>query len=252
MSDLVLGIDVGGSGIKGALVDLEKGAFASERIKILTPAGFPLAGVVETMATLVRQFDYSGPVGVGFPAAVADGVVLTPPTALNAPGWMGKSVETAVAEATGCRVTVINDADAAGVAEMAFGAGKGQNGTVMTFTLGTGVGCGMFMDGKLVPNFELGKLYLQGQKEAAELFMAGRIRKDLGLPWAEYGARLNEYFQHIEFLFSPQLMILGGGISKKADKYIHYVELSRSRLVTATLRNQAGIVGAAVAAVQNG
>lgn len=204
--------------------------------------------VTETIAEIVKEFDYKGPIGAGFPAAVADGIILTPPTAHHVPDWEGKSIEKRLEKLTGCDFTVVNDADAAGLAEMRYGAGKGKKGSVMTFTLGTGVGCGMFINGTLVPNYELGKMYLQGQDEVAEQYMASRIREEEDLSYEEYGKRLNEYFQHIEHLFSPQLIIIGGGISKKHAKFLHYVELSRSRIVPAQLRNQAGIVGAAVAA----
>lgn len=244
----VLGIDVGGSGIKGALVDLEQGELATKRIRIDTPADFGMNGVVGTIATLIKEFDYSGPVGVGFPAAVASGIILTPPTAHEVPGWLGNSVEDAIEQASGCQATVINDADAAGMAEAHFGAGKGVKGVVMTFTLGTGVGCGMFLNGKLVPNLEMGKVYLEGHKEVAELYMASRIKEEQGLKWKEYGRRLNEYFLHMEFLFSPQLIIVGGGVSKKAHKFMPYIHLNRTKIVPAELRNEAGIIGAAAAA----
>lgn len=246
----ILGIDVGGSGIKGALVDLDSGDLASERIKLETPQSFTREEVAATIAAIIAQFKYSGPVGVGFPAAVSQGIVLTPPTALHYPGWVGKSVDDLITQATGCDITIINDADAAGLAEMRFGAGEEMDGPVMTFTLGTGVGCGMFMDGKLVPNYELGKLYLPGHTEMAELYMAGRIKKLAGLRWAEYGQRLNEYFQHIEHLFSPNLIIVGGGISKKHARFLPEVKLTRSKIVPAELLNEAGIVGAAVAAYE--
>jgi polyphosphate glucokinase len=246
---LVLGIDVGGSGIKGALVDLDKGELATERVRLKTPAGFAMADVVKTIAKVIKHFKHTGPVGVGFPAAVASGIVLTPPTAHEVAGWVGNSVEDAIKQASGCNATVINDADAAGLAEVRFGAGKDRSGAVMTFTLGTGVGCGMFLDGKLVPNFELGKLYLQGHNEVAELYMASRIKTEQKLKWQEYGPRLNEYFLHIEHLFSPQLIIVGGGISKKADKFLSYMNLHRTEIVSAELLNEAGIVGAAAAAV---
>jgi polyphosphate glucokinase len=242
----VLGIDVGGSGIKGALVDLETGELSSDRIRIETPATFEIGAVTETLATLVKTFDYSGAVGVGFPAAVADGVVLTAPTAHHVSGWTQQSVNQRFSDATGCHVSVVNDADAAGLAEMRFGAGRGVNGVVITITLGTGVGAGLFMDGKLVPNLELGKLFLESHDEVVEQYMAGRIKKEHGLKWYEYGERLNEFCLHIEHLFSPQLIIIGGGVSKKHRKFLSEDQLHRTRIVPAELRNQAGISGAAV------
>lgn len=245
----VLGIDVGGSGIKGALVDLETGKLVTERHRIETPGGFELVSVSGTIAELVREFDYSGPVGVGFPAAVADGIVLTPPTAHEFPGWVGQSVNESFSDATGCSVTVLNDADAAGLAEMRFGAGRGIDGVVITVTLGTGVGAGLFMDGKLVPNLEIGKLFLASHDEFVELYMAGRIRKEHGLDWPEYAGRLQEFCLHVEHLFSPQLIIIGGGISKKHQKFLPDSQPERTKVVPAELRNEAGIVGAACWAV---
>ena len=242
----VLGIDIGGSGIKGALVNTDDGQLVSERIRIETPPGFEIGNVTDTIATLVEEFDYKGPVGVGFPAAVAEGIVLTPPTAHHVPGWVGQSINDRFSTATGCDVRVLNDADAAGLAEMRFGAGHGVDGVVITVTLGTGVGGGLFMDGKLVPNLEIGKLFLASHEEVVEQYMAGRIKKDHGLKWYEYGERLNEFCLHIEHVFSPQLIIIGGGVSKKHKKFLSEDQLLRTQVVPAELRNQAGIAGAAI------
>jgi polyphosphate glucokinase len=246
-----LGIDIGGSGIKGALVDLESGELLSERLRMKTPPSFRIEEVTETLATVVREFNHKGVVGVGFPAAVANGFVLTPPTAHHVPGWAGQSVNDRFSEATGCQVTVLNDADAAGLAEMRFGAGHGVNGVVITVTLGTGVGAGLFMDGKLVPNLEIGKIFLASHDDVVEQYMAGRIKKDHGLKWYEYGERLNEFCLHVEHVFSPQLIIIGGGVSKKHKKFMSKDQLKRTRIVPAKLRNQAGIVGAAAWASQH-
>ena len=242
----VLGIDIGGSGIKGALVDTSSGMFASDRIRIKTPASFEIDAVTDTIATLVNEFDYEGPVGIGFPAAVANGIVLTAPTAHHVAGWVNQSVNERFSEATGCHVKVLNDADAAGLAEMRFGAGQGVDGVVITITLGTGVGGGLFMDGKLVPNLEVGKLFLESHEDVVEQYMAGRIKKDHDLKWHEYGERLNEFCLHIEHIFSPQLIIIGGGVSKKHKKFLSEDQLNRTRIVPAELRNQAGISGAAM------
>ena len=241
----ILGIDVGGSGIKGALVDLECGEPVTKRTRIKTPASFGLDEVAATIAKLVRKFDYSGPVGVGFPAAVADGVVLTPPTAHHFPGWVGQAVDERFSASTGCPVTVLNDADAAGLAEVRFGAGKGVAGVVVTITLGTGVGGGLFMDGRLVPNLEIGKLYLSGHDEVAEQYVASRIRDEETLDWADYAARVGDFLRQVEHMLSPQLIIIGGGISGKIRKFLRPVMLERTRVVPASLRNEAGIVGAA-------
>jgi len=242
----VLGIDIGGSGIKGALVNTDDGQLVSERIRIETPSGFEINTVTETIAALLDEFNYKGPVGVGFPAAVAEGIVLTPPTAHHVAGWVGQSVNDRFSAATGCNVMVLNDADAAGLAEIRYGAGQGIDGVVITVTLGTGVGGGLFMDGKLVPNLEIGKLFLASHEDVVEQYMAGRIKKDHGLKWYEYGERLNEFCLHIEHVFSPQLIIIGGGVSKKHKKFLSEDQLLRTRIVPAELRNQAGIAGAAI------
>ena len=242
----VLGIDVGGSGIKGALVDLETGELESQRIRFETPSSFEIEKVTETIAMLVSEFDYHGAVGVGFPAAVDRGIVLTPPTAHEVAGWVNQSVEDKLTAATGCKVSVLNDADAAGLAEMRLGAGRAMGGVVITITLGTGVGAGLFIDGKLVPNLEVGKIFLNGHSEVVEQYIAGRIRKEHELKWREYGERLNEFCLHIEKVFSPQLIIIGGGISRKHQKFLPAIRLQRTRLLPAQLLNRAGIVGAAV------
>jgi polyphosphate glucokinase len=207
--------------------------------------------VTETIANLVSEFNHKGAVGVGFPAAVANGIVLTPPTAHHVAGWVGQSVNDRFSEATDCSVMVLNDADAAGLAEMRFGAGWGVDGVVITVTLGTGVGGGLFMDGKLVPNLEIGKLFLANHEEVVEQYMAGRIKKDHSLKWFEYGERLNEFCLHIEHVFSPKLIIIGGGVSKKHKKFLSEDQLQRTRIVPAELRNQAGISGAAIWAAAN-
>ncbi|MBT8050859.1 MAG: ROK family protein [Gammaproteobacteria bacterium] len=248
----VLGIDVGGSGIKGALVDLESGELMCDRVRLKTPGSFDIDKVTASIARLIGRFDYEGPVGVGFPAAVANGHVLTPPTAHHVPGWVGQSISKRFSKAAGCEVTVLNDADAAGLAEMRFGAGRDVNGVVITVTLGTGVGGGMFMDSQLVPNLEVGKLYLPGHREVVEQYVASRIRKEANLAWEEYGSRLNEFCLHVEHLFSPQLIIIGGGISQRHKRFLPLVKLKRSRVVPAQMRNEAGITGAAAWASYSG
>jgi polyphosphate glucokinase len=247
-----LGIDIGGSGIKGALVDTAAGMLASERVRVKTPGSFGIEKVAGKVARLAARFDHAGAVGVGFPAAVSDGVVLTPPTAHHVAGWVGQSLNDRLTAASGRRVAVLNDADAAGLAEMRFGAGKGVRGVTITITLGTGVGAGLFMDGKLVPNLEVGKLYLAGHAEVVEQYMAGRIRSEQKLDWSQYGERLAEFCLHIEHVFSPLLIIIGGGISRNHRKFLPSVKLRRTPVVPAQLRNQAGIVGAAVWAAEAG
>jgi len=248
----VLGIDIGGSGIKGALVDEKTGKLRSERVRVMTPASFDIARVTKKVSRLVARFDHPDAVGVGFPAAVANGTVLTPPTAHEVTGWVGQSLDDVLTAATGRPVTVLNDADAAGLAEMRFGAGKGIKGVSITVTLGTGVGAGLFLDGKLVPNLEVGKLYLANHAEVVEQYMASRIRSEHKLDWSEYGDRLAEFCLHVERVFSPQLIIIGGGVSRHHKKFLPSVKLRRTPVVPAQLRNQAGIVGAAVWAAEAG
>lgn len=243
----ILGIDIGGSGIKGAMVDLKKGRFATDRLRIETPQPATPTAVIDTIKEIVDHFEYEGSLGVGIPSVVLDGIVMS--AANIDDGWIGYPGRKKIAKATGCEVTLHNDADVAGVAEMRYGAGKAHRGTVMIFTLGTGVGSVMFVDGKLVPNLELGHIYMQDMKHDAENYMANRIREDEELSWDTWGKRLNEYFQYIESLFSPDLIIIGGGVSKKHEKYLHHIDV-RAEVVPAKLRNEAGIVGAAVTAVE--
>lgn len=244
----ILGIDIGGSGVKGAIVDTKKGKLVTGRMRIPTPQPATPEAVIDVIAQIAAHFDYLGPMGVGFPGVVVDGVTRTAANMDN--GWVHFDAADAIASATGCMVTVRNDADAAGIAEMAFGAGKKTRGVVMIFTLGTGIGSAMFVDGQIVPNLELGHLYLRDMKIDAEEYAAERVRDEEGLSWKKWGKRLNEYFQFIEFLFSPQVLIIGGGVSKKHEKYFKYIDVE-AKLVPAALRNEAGIVGAALAAVKS-
>ncbi len=245
---ITLGIDIGGSGIKGALVDTEKGELVTERLRIPTPQPAKPTAVIEVLKQIVDHFEYSGPIGVGLPGVVINGVVHS---AANIDDeWLNFPGQQAMAEATGCPVKLANDADVAGVAVMRFGAGKGKSGTVMIFTLGTGIGSAVFVDGRLVPNTELGHLYLRNMKKDAENYAAERIRETKNLSWKEWGQRLDKYFKHIEFLFSPELIIVGGGVSKKHEEFLHYIQ-TRAPIIPAELRNEAGIIGAAVLAAEN-
>jgi len=241
----VLGIDIGGSGIKGALVNVESGELVTERLRIPTPQPATPDAVIDTIKQLIAHFNYEGPLGVGIPSVVIDGVVLS--AANIDDGWINFPGEQAMAEATGLPVVLMNDADVAGIAEMQFGAGHGEKGVVMIFTLGTGIGSVMFVNGRIVPNLELGHIYMRKQKHDAEHYASDRARKRDDLSWKAWAARLNAYLQYIEGLFSPNLIILGGGVSKKAEKFLPYLN-TRARVVPAKLRNEAGIVGAAVAA----
>lgn len=240
-----LGIDIGGSGIKGALVNTETGELVTDRLRIPTPQPATPEAVIGVIQQIISHFDYKGPVGIGVPGIVIDGVVLS--AANIDDGWIGFAGQTAIAEATGCKVTLMNDGDVAGIAEMKFGAGRGRKGVVMIFTIGTGVGSVLFVNGRIVPNLELGHIYMRNKKIDAEDYMSDRTRKEHDLSWKKWGKRLNKYFQYIEFLFSPQLIIIGGGVSKKYKRFLDYVNI-RAEIVPAQLRNEAGIVGAALAA----
>lgn len=242
-----VGVDIGGSGIKGALVDVVAGELIGDRHRIDTPAGFDFDDVVATVAAVVQEQGGADAVGVGFPGVVAHGVVKSPPTAHEYPGWLGRDLGKAISDAVDAPTVVLNDADAAGVAEVRFGAGRGRDGLVMIFTLGTGVGSAVFVDGELVPNTELGKLFLGGHDDVAELYMADRVRTEEDLDWEAFGRRLHEYFSHVDRLFTPDLVVVGGGVSKKHAKFLSEVDI-RVPVVPAELRNQAGIVGAATAA----
>jgi polyphosphate glucokinase len=247
---IALGLDIGGSGIKGALVDTEGGALASERKRVGTPPSMEPGEVIAAVAELVGQFEGEArPVGVGFPAVVQQGVVRTPFAAHQIESWVGVKVAERISELVGRPTTVLNDADAAGTAEMRFGSGRGVDGLVMVLTLGTGIGSALFVDGGLVPNTELGHLFLRNRPRVAEYYAASQARKRDNLSWDQYTTRLNEYLRHLERLFSPRLFIIGGGISKKADKFLPRLSV-RAEVVPAALRNDAGIIGAAVAALR--
>lgn len=243
----ILGIDVGGSGIKGALVNTKTGNLSTDRIRIKTPQPALPKAVINSIKKLVRAFDNSGPLGVGFPAIVQDGLVLS--AANVADEWIGYPGRQGIAKATGCPVTLINDADAAGIAEMRFGAGRNQGGVVIILTLGTGIGSALFVDGRLVPNTELGHLYLRHHKVDVENYASDRIRSVEKLGWKEWAQRLDLYMHHLELLFSPNLFILGGGVSKKYERFTPHLTV-RATVVPAQLRNEAGIVGAAMAAAE--
>jgi polyphosphate glucokinase len=239
----VLGVDIGGSGIKGAPVDTVKGVMTTERFRIPTPQPSAPEAVAETVAEIARHFDWQGPIGCTFPAIIKNGVMWSAANVDDA--WIGTDGRSLLAEKTGCPVNVLNDGDAAGIAEMRFGAGKGHDGVVMIFTLGTGIGSAIFVDGKLVPNTELGHVELQGKK--AERRVADSARKRKELTWEKWANRVSDYLKHMEALFSPDLIILGGGVAKKHDRFFQFLE-TQADVVPARLLNDAGIVGAAIAA----
>ncbi|MFG2328758.1 polyphosphate--glucose phosphotransferase [Streptomyces sp. NPDC048604] len=246
----VFGVDIGGSGIKGAPVDLERGDLTEPRHKVLTPHPATPDGVAGGVAEVVRHFGWSGPVGVTFPGVVTGSTVRT---AANVDkGWIGVDAGRLLSDRLdGLPVTVLNDADAAGVAEMTFGAGRGRTGTVVLLTLGTGIGSAVFTEGRLVPNTELGHLELKGHD--AEKRASTKAKEDEDLSWEHWaGRRLKKYLAHVEMLFSPELFIIGGGVSRKADRFLHLLDGIRAEIVPAELQNNAGIVGAAMTARKSG
>jgi polyphosphate glucokinase len=242
------GIDIGGSGIKGCPVDLDAGAFAAERRRTPTPSPSTPAAVAGVVAEIVASFgDVAAdvPVGVTFPAVIQHGVARTAANVDKA--WIGTDVAGLLRRELGRPVRVVNDADAAGYAEARYGAAKGVRGTVFMATLGTGIGTALIVDGVLVPNTELGHLEIDGHD--AETRAADSARDAEGLTWEQWAKRLTRYFGTIERLFWPDLIVVGGGVSKKADKFLPLLEL-RTPIVPSTLRNDGGIVGAALLAVE--
>lgn len=241
----VLGIDIGGSGVKGAPVDIRTGRLTAERHRIPTPSPATPKAVARVVARLVRHFEWEGPIGCTLPGRVVHGVMQT---AANIDrGWIGTNAEKLFRKATGCPAVVLNDADAAGVAEMAFGAGRGRMDYVIILTVGTGIGSALFINQTLVPNTELGHLELNGHE--AEKRAADSARKREKLTWAKWARRFQRYLDHIEFIFSPDLIILGGGVSrpKKFARFSGHLH-TRAPLLPARLENEAGIVGAAYSA----
>lgn len=239
----ILGIDIGGTGIKGAPVDVENGSLLAPRFRLLTPTPSKPKPMAETVAEIARHFAWTGPIGCGFPALVQAGVVRS--AANIHKKWIGVDAQALFADVTGCPVIVLNDADAAGLAEMTFGAGRGRNGVVMIITIGTGLGSALFLDGQLVPNTELGHIEIGGQD--AELRASDAARQRDKLSWKRWAKRFNKYLNTLERLFSPDLFILGGGASKKHEKFIPLLSV-RAEILPAQLLNEAGIIGAALAA----
>lgn len=239
-----IGIDFGGSGIKAAPVDLASGEFADDRERIDTPESSTPEAVARIMQQLIDRFSSAtGPIGVTVPAVVRHGVVRS--AANIDKSWLGTDAHTMLTEALGREVLVVNDADAAGVAELRYGAARGRDGLVIVTTLGTGIGSAFLYDGVLIPNSELGHLELDG--EDAETRAASSAREKEGLSWEAWAGRLTRYYRHVERLFSPDLFVVGGGVSKNADRFLPLLDLD-TEIIPATLRNTAGIVGAAALA----
>lgn len=238
----VLGIDIGGSGIKGGIVDVENGKMISERIRVETPPDGDPIEISRLIHRMFNDFSWKGPVGVGFPAVILDGEAIT--AANISEDWIGLNVNGLLSKGSDCRVFTVNDADAAGMAEMEFGSGKNlKHGVVMMLTLGTGIGSAIFIDGTLVPNTELGHLIINGKD--AEKWTSAYAKERLNLSWKKWSNRLQVYFDYLESLFSPNLFIVGGGVSKDAEKFIPRLH-TRADIIPATFQNQAGIIGAAL------
>jgi polyphosphate glucokinase len=239
------GVDIGGSGIKGCIVDLRSGSLDDERIRLATPQPATPTAVAERVATITSEFGWHGPMGITLPAVIKRGIALT--AAHVDPSWKGLDANQLFAEYCQVPVVVLNDADAAGLAEMRFGAGRDQDGVVLLLTFGTGIGSALFVDGELVPNTELGHLQVDGTE--AELRAAAAARDNEALSWVDWAARVSRYLRILEDLIWPDLIIAGGGISKKAEKWLSLLQC-RTPVVAAALRNDAGIVGAAAAAAE--
>ena len=239
----ILGIDIGGTGIKGAPVDTDQGTLAADRFRIPTPEGGAPKDVARVVAEIATHFGGDGPIGCTFPAVIRGGVAMTASNVDQS--WIGTDAQALFASETGRPVVVLNDADAAGVAEMQHGAGRGHTGTVVMITLGTGIGSAVFVDGHLLPNTEFGHLEVRGK--AAEHRASEKVREDEDLSWHKWAKRLNEVLAHLEALVWPDLFIVGGGVSKKSEKFLPLLD-TRAEIVPAQLLNEAGIVGAAFAA----
>ena len=239
----VLGIDIGGTGIKAAPVNVHGGALTADRQKLETPHPAKPDAVAAVVENLVKSFEWQGPIGCTFPGVVTDGRIQTAANLDH--DWIGVDAHELFGQASGQPVTVVNDADAAGLAEMRFGAGVGHRGVVLMLTLGTGIGSALFIDGLLVPNTEFGHIEIRGKD--AEKRAAEHAREEHDLSWGKWAGRVDEYLEHMEALLSPSLIIIGGGISKKSDKFIPLLTGLRAPVVPAKMLNNAGIVGAAMA-----
>jgi polyphosphate glucokinase len=242
-----LGIDIGGSGIKAAPVDVATGKLLADRLKVDTPRPALPDQVADQVKELTTAFNWSGPVGITFPGVVIDGVTRT--AANLDPAWIGLNTAEFLAQAVGNPVRVLNDADAAGVAEMTFGAGVGEQGTVLMLTFGTGIGSALFIKGILVPNTEFGHVEIRGQDAEKRASERAKELHDLG--WGKWAERVDEYLQHIEAVLWPRLFIVGGGVSRQSEKWVPRLTGIRARIVPAAMLNDAGIVGAAMAAVND-
>tara|TARA_R110002167_G_scaffold205954_5_gene409949 strand:+ start:406 stop:1149 length:744 start_codon:yes stop_codon:yes gene_type:complete len=241
----VLGIDVGGSGIKGALVDAETGEMLTQRFRIPTPESRKPKAMSRVLAEIVKHFDHKGPIGVGFPTVIKHGICKSEGNLHKK--WLGLNVAELFSEYAGQPVTVVNDADAAGYAAMNYGIGKGKKGLVVMITIGTGLGSGAFWNGELIPNFELGQIPYK-EYDKIELWAADSAKEREGLSYDKWGKRFNRFLELVELIVSPDLIILGGGASKDFDQFKHCITIETS-VIAAELQNHAGIIGAAAAAL---
>lgn len=249
MTTLAIGIDIGGTGIKGAVVDVGTGELKSERVKVATPDGGEpediVAAVVE-MADGFGEIAADAPVGVCFPAIILDGRTMS--AANVSKRWVGLEAEKLFESALNRNITFVNDADAAGVAEVRYGAAKGQSGLVILTTLGTGIGTAFLYNGTLIPNTELGHMELDGKEAEKRMSYAAKERK--GLDWEQWAERLQSFYSKLELLFSPTLFIVGGGVSKSDHEFLPLIEL-KTPIIPAAFRNNAGIMGAAALAADS-
>lgn len=241
-----LGIDIGGSGIKGAPVDTATGELLADRLRIPTPSPAVPDAVADVVRRIVEHFEWRGPVGITFPGVVLDGTVRTAANVHKS--WIGTDARELFGAATGCPVTVLNDADAAGLAEVEFGAGRGHQGVLLVLTFGTGIGSALIVDGLLVPNTEFGHVEIRGKD--AEHRASDHAREKHDLSWEEWAERVQEYLAHMRALLWPSLIVIGGGVSKKSAKFLPRIDLGGTPVVPAVLLNNAGIIGAAMAAAR--
>ena len=240
-----LGFDVGGTGIKAALIDIKEGKLVTEKMRELTPKPAEPKAVAKVIAQMFERFEYDGPVGCGFPAIIHHGIAKS--AANIAKSWINVDIEKLFSKACGVPFHVANDADVAGLAEVRFGKASDVKGTIIVLTIGTGIGSGLFLNGKLIPNTEFGHLYFKDS--IYEHYISNVVRKREKLSWEEWATRFDGYLQHLEKLFSPDLFILGGGASKKFDKYQHMFTVD-TQVVPAEYQNDAGVLGAAMYASQ--
>ena len=242
----LLGIDIGGTGIKGALVNAETGEMLTERFRIPTPASRKPDDMAQVIKQIVDHFDYNGPVGCGFPTIVKNGVCMSPGNLDES--WVGVNIDELFTSVTGHEFTVVNDADAAGYASMNYGVGKGKDGLVVMITIGTGLGSGAFFNGQLIPNFELGQIPYKKFKKI-EMYAAASAKEREGLSYEKWGKRFNKFLQYVELIISPDLIIVGGGTSKKWKEFSHLISIE-TPVIKAELMNHAGIIGAAISCLK--